>query len=364
MNSADFSVMGFDFISELKGIEERKLNLAGNGGPRTEERRTSVSVFFDAAFDQQHARSASGLIVRGEGGEILASKSVIHTNIATPFAAEAHAGLQALELGRSLKEGRRTLPGWGGSEYRPSSSGEGASKISKLREKRHNRSLKEGRRTLPGWGGSEYRPSSSGEGASKISKLREKRRLLKGEAEGLQGKRFMLFQFGKYPLETTQSQIPIFETGWNYKENDSCNQPFEVSLPVSVSFLFLLQVDVETAMGCKVSLSWWRRYHDLTGSPDEAEMVGKEMSKRATRNEWGLNQIGRFTMRNKEELFEFFEKMKQMGCQPTNDTYIMMIEIIVNGATLIMSSGQKMVDFKSNQLHNNQLDNQIRVETK
>ncbi|KAH1083275.1 hypothetical protein J1N35_023036 [Gossypium stocksii] len=68
-------------------------------------------------------------------------------------------------------------------------------------------------------------------------------------------------------------------------------------------------------------------------------------------------------LRNKEEVFELFEKMKQMGCQPTNDTYIMMIESLVNGATLIMSSGQKMVDFKSNQLQNNQLDNQIRVET-
>ncbi|MFQ6668606.1 hypothetical protein Gotur_034179, partial [Gossypium turneri] len=66
------------------------------------ERRTSTSVYFDTAFDQQHARSASVLSVRGEGGEILASKSVIHTNIATPFAAKAHAGLQALELGKSI----------------------------------------------------------------------------------------------------------------------------------------------------------------------------------------------------------------------------------------------------------------------
>ncbi|MFQ6668604.1 hypothetical protein Gotur_034179 [Gossypium turneri] len=78
------------------------LLLAGNGGPRIKERRTSTSVYFDTAFDQQHARSASVLSVRGEGGEILASKSVIHTNIATPFAAKAHAGLQALELGKSI----------------------------------------------------------------------------------------------------------------------------------------------------------------------------------------------------------------------------------------------------------------------
>ncbi|MBA0549077.1 hypothetical protein Golob_020136, partial [Gossypium lobatum] len=53
-------------------------------------------------FDHQLARSASGLVVRNVGGEILASKSVIHTSIATPFAAEAHAGLQALKLGISM----------------------------------------------------------------------------------------------------------------------------------------------------------------------------------------------------------------------------------------------------------------------
>ncbi|MFQ6650930.1 hypothetical protein Gotur_022653, partial [Gossypium turneri] len=47
----------------------------------------------------QFLRSASGLVVRIVRGEILASKSVIHFNIATPFAAEAHVGLQAIKLG-------------------------------------------------------------------------------------------------------------------------------------------------------------------------------------------------------------------------------------------------------------------------
>ncbi|MFQ6636931.1 hypothetical protein Gotur_013022, partial [Gossypium turneri] len=76
--------------------------LVGNGDLGTDVSRMYRSIYFDAAFDQQHARSASGLIVRGEGGEILVSKSVIHNNIATPFAAEAHAGLKALQLGRSM----------------------------------------------------------------------------------------------------------------------------------------------------------------------------------------------------------------------------------------------------------------------
>ncbi|MBA0754107.1 hypothetical protein Gogos_021431 [Gossypium gossypioides] len=37
---------------------------------------------------------------------------------------------------RSIKEGRRTLPGWGDSDYRSMSSRRGESKISRLREKR------------------------------------------------------------------------------------------------------------------------------------------------------------------------------------------------------------------------------------
>ncbi|MBA0729259.1 hypothetical protein Golax_022670, partial [Gossypium laxum] len=82
-------------------MEEKKLILVGNGDSGTDVSRMSRSIYFDAAFDQQHARSASGLIVRGEGGEILVSKSVLHNNIGTLFAAEAHAGLKALQLGRS-----------------------------------------------------------------------------------------------------------------------------------------------------------------------------------------------------------------------------------------------------------------------
>ncbi|PPD76632.1 hypothetical protein GOBAR_DD26443 [Gossypium barbadense] len=147
--SRDISHKISDFLFELRGIEEKKLNLAGDGVPRTVERCTRILVYFDAAFDQQNARSASGLIVRGEGGEILVSKSVIHTNIATPFAAEAHA--------RFTNNGRFE------NDYQ---------KVPKFRTRQighwsnHQRSFKEGRRTLPNWGDSKYHPTSSGEDES------------------------------------------------------------------------------------------------------------------------------------------------------------------------------------------------------
>ncbi|MBA0575740.1 hypothetical protein Golob_027637, partial [Gossypium lobatum] len=49
--SRDISFKISDFILELRGVEEKKLNLAASGGPKFEERRTSVEVYFDAAFD-------------------------------------------------------------------------------------------------------------------------------------------------------------------------------------------------------------------------------------------------------------------------------------------------------------------------
>lgn len=54
-----------------------------------------MAIYFDAAFDQQSFCSVSGLVVRDVVGNILASKSVLHSDVASPFAAEAHAGFQA-----------------------------------------------------------------------------------------------------------------------------------------------------------------------------------------------------------------------------------------------------------------------------
>ncbi|KAK5775936.1 hypothetical protein PVK06_043892 [Gossypium arboreum] len=58
------------------------------------DQRTCPVIYFDAAFDQQSFRSATGLIVQAMDGEILAYKSVLHVDVASPFAAEALAGLE------------------------------------------------------------------------------------------------------------------------------------------------------------------------------------------------------------------------------------------------------------------------------
>lgn len=67
-----------------------------------DDRRTNVSIHFNTAFDQYSSKSATGLVVRDRRGEILALKLVIHSNVASPFAAEAYAGLEVVRLGISL----------------------------------------------------------------------------------------------------------------------------------------------------------------------------------------------------------------------------------------------------------------------
>ncbi|KAK5832528.1 hypothetical protein PVK06_016330 [Gossypium arboreum] len=95
----DISKKIYSYILELKGIEEKKLILEEGRKTEHDEQRMSVAIYFDVAFDQQFFNSASGLIVRDVGGNILASKSVLHSDVASPFAAEAHAAKEALKKG-------------------------------------------------------------------------------------------------------------------------------------------------------------------------------------------------------------------------------------------------------------------------
>ncbi|MBA0778095.1 hypothetical protein Gotri_006013, partial [Gossypium trilobum] len=87
------------YILELEGIKDKALNSETNVRPRLRLQRANPAIFFDAAFDSQKCRSASGLVVKNEEGRIVAAKSILHDNVASPFAAEAYAGYQATRLG-------------------------------------------------------------------------------------------------------------------------------------------------------------------------------------------------------------------------------------------------------------------------
>ncbi|KAA3455435.1 reverse transcriptase [Gossypium australe] len=91
-----------NYVAELDRSRERELTDKDNTSLRQQRQGTEATILFDAAFDSKNATSASGLVVKGENNEWLASKSIIHSEITSPFMAEAHAGLQAVKLGISL----------------------------------------------------------------------------------------------------------------------------------------------------------------------------------------------------------------------------------------------------------------------
>ncbi|KAG8499905.1 hypothetical protein CXB51_006559 [Gossypium anomalum] len=86
------------YLTELERIREKQLASFTESIHNQAGETTSVTVQFDAAFDKRNFRSASGLVVRDQRGEITAEKTTLHENISSSFVAEAHAGLEAIKL--------------------------------------------------------------------------------------------------------------------------------------------------------------------------------------------------------------------------------------------------------------------------
>lgn len=80
----------------------RESTLNSSSSHRRQEGYTRVTIQFDAAFDNKNFKSTFGLIVWGRGGKLMVTKTVLHRNVLSPFAAEALAGLQALKLGSEM----------------------------------------------------------------------------------------------------------------------------------------------------------------------------------------------------------------------------------------------------------------------
>ncbi|XP_040945782.1 uncharacterized protein [Gossypium hirsutum] len=99
------------YITELAVTKGRNLTLHSSGNLQQIYKRGWTSIHFDAAYERLGFRSASGIIVRNENKEILASQAVIHSNIADPFTAEAYAGLHAIKLGIRLGVNKLTVLG-------------------------------------------------------------------------------------------------------------------------------------------------------------------------------------------------------------------------------------------------------------
>ncbi|XP_040934791.1 uncharacterized protein [Gossypium hirsutum] len=63
---------------------------------------SGMTIHFDAAFNRRDFKSMASLVVRDQMGVILATKTVLNSNVSTSFAAEAYAGLHSINLGLSM----------------------------------------------------------------------------------------------------------------------------------------------------------------------------------------------------------------------------------------------------------------------
>ncbi|MBA0575281.1 hypothetical protein Golob_027388, partial [Gossypium lobatum] len=70
---------------------------------RVQELTPIAKIHFDAAYDSNTSSSASGLVGWDSRGVLIVWKIAIHRNVPSPFAAEAHACLEGVNLGISLR---------------------------------------------------------------------------------------------------------------------------------------------------------------------------------------------------------------------------------------------------------------------
>ncbi|MBA0817678.1 hypothetical protein Gohar_021955 [Gossypium harknessii] len=91
------------YVVEQKGLKALKTNEITYRSFSVQELTQNARIHFDAAYDSKTSRSASGLVGWDTRGNLMAIKTVIHRNIPSPFAAEAHACFEGTKLGILLR---------------------------------------------------------------------------------------------------------------------------------------------------------------------------------------------------------------------------------------------------------------------
>lgn len=90
------------YLRELEGLEFKQITRFVVVESWTPPLDSSVRINFDASYCQDLDRSGSGIVVRSPMGEILATKQTLHRGVASPFAAEGLACLEAVRVGANL----------------------------------------------------------------------------------------------------------------------------------------------------------------------------------------------------------------------------------------------------------------------
>ncbi|XP_016681200.1 uncharacterized protein [Gossypium hirsutum] len=96
---ADFVI---NYLKKLDGLNTHSLVRRIHTNRWAAPNGLRVKLNFDVAFNRQRNNSCSGLVVRNERAEVIYSRTIMHANIRSVFAAEVMACLQALNLGLHL----------------------------------------------------------------------------------------------------------------------------------------------------------------------------------------------------------------------------------------------------------------------
>lgn len=77
------------YVTELENIVEKKLTLMASNASWVPPPKDIVKINFDVVFDTGGFRSGTGIVIKGMHVGILASRTLIHSNVGSPFVAEA-----------------------------------------------------------------------------------------------------------------------------------------------------------------------------------------------------------------------------------------------------------------------------------
>ncbi|KAK5812674.1 hypothetical protein PVK06_028112 [Gossypium arboreum] len=97
--SANLTHFIIDYLRELDGVNKRlPISKLVNESWRPPE-DINVKINFDAAFDKQHKRSCTVIVIRNSSGQVLKTKVHNNRHIPSTFAAEALVCVQAVRFG-------------------------------------------------------------------------------------------------------------------------------------------------------------------------------------------------------------------------------------------------------------------------
>ncbi|KAH1080322.1 hypothetical protein J1N35_020083 [Gossypium stocksii] len=90
------------YVAELDGLIEKRHTLTVTKNINQRDAGSRATIHFDAAFNGRDFKLMASMVVWDQSGVLMATKTILNSNVSSSFAAEAYVGLHAVKLGISL----------------------------------------------------------------------------------------------------------------------------------------------------------------------------------------------------------------------------------------------------------------------